>query len=68
MTVQKFRHIGDVPEVPTVPLRAENLLAALELSETCLRFARRTSRRGVRRYRSVEELEAEGIERYRGAK
>lgn len=66
MTVRKYRSVEEMPDVrPLTPLDPENLRIAFELSE--LAYGLRPWRRepGVRKFRTVEELNAHRRERER---
>lgn len=58
MAVEKFRNIEEVP-APSGPQGAEGLRAACELSQTCRSLRPWSVVPGVRRYRSIEEAEAD---------
>lgn len=55
MPLWKMRRIEEATTPPAPPLAPENLRAAIELSDLCLRLRPRTVPRGLRRYRSLEE-------------
>lgn len=55
MPVQRIRDIAEATAPVAEPLRPENLRAAFELSELCLRLHPRTLARGVRRYASIAD-------------
>jgi hypothetical protein len=53
VAVLKFRSIAEMPPPGVAGSPAENLRAALELSNVCLRLGRVVPYRGVRRFRGV---------------
>lgn len=55
MPVWKARQISDLPEPRATPLDPGNLRSAFDISEAALKMRARAPRRGVRRYRSIEE-------------
>lgn len=62
MPVRKMRHVAEASAPHAAPLRPENLRSAFELSEVAFRLHRYQIRRGVHRYRSIEDAQdADGL-------
>lgn len=58
MPVRKYRSVADMPAGRRLePMRAENLRIACELSELALSLHAYELEPGVRKYRSIDELE-----------
>lgn len=59
MGVRKFRSVADMPgPAPLTPLDPDNLRLAVELMDLAIRLSRFSPPPGVRRFHSVEEMDA----------
>ena len=59
MPVWKFRDISEMQTPPSARSADDNLRIACELSELTLKLHPRRAPRGVRKYRSIDEAQAD---------